>query len=162
MDRVGCPHATGGLGVVTGDRTGCGAVTIASRCTGDRAAQSPSVLRLQELQPVAERVRCVEAVMPRELPIPGHLDSGRCQRLRELAQVAHEDAGMRLAGCRELLLDTEVDLDSPAPEPTSTARSQGRRLLQLERCPGRRPRTRGALLATGGIASLDVVQLGGT
>lgn len=45
--------------------------------SGDRAAQSPSALRLQELQPVAERVRRVEAVVPRELPIPGHLDSGR-------------------------------------------------------------------------------------
>jgi hypothetical protein len=41
-----------------------------------RADGSGLLLRLEELQPVAERVGSVEPVMAGELPVPGHLDVG--------------------------------------------------------------------------------------
>jgi hypothetical protein len=64
---------------------------------------------------------------------------------------------MRLAGCRELLLHTEVHFDSAAPEPTPTARSQGRRLLDLDHAQDAAPERAAPLLATRRDRELDVV-----
>lgn len=67
---------------------------------------------------------------------------------------------MSLAGCSELLLHTQVDFDSPASEPTPSARRENRRLLDLVHPEYAAPEGAAPLLATRWDCELDVVKLG--
>ena len=66
-------------------------------------------LGLAELEPVAERVVDVEAAVPGSAVGAG-LVAGGPQALRERGQVVDDEAGMRLAGRGERLLDADVEL----------------------------------------------------
>ena len=88
-------------------------------------------LCLTQLEPVAERVVDVAAGDTRKRPVGTGLVAGCAQALLERDEIVDDEAGMRLAGRREGLLDSHMQLLAANAEPAAAARRQRLRLRQL-------------------------------
>src|SRR5581483_2150994 len=84
-----------------------------------------------ELEPVPERIGGVEAPRARDRLVPRDLDPRAGEPLREGVEAGDDEAGVRLAGRREGLLDADVQLLRPGAEPAAAARGERGRLRQL-------------------------------
>jgi hypothetical protein len=114
-------------------------------------------LCLAELEAVAEWVVDVAATGSRERGIGLRLAARCSQSLLEGTQILDHETWMRLAGGGERLLDADMQLLRPDPEPAAAARPQRiglRQLLETEQLPVERAC---GPLAAGGRRNLHVV-----
>ena len=77
---------------------------------------------------------------------------------RQRLDVADGDAGMGLAGRREVVLDADVHLEPPRPEPGAASGAKPFGLVHLGQPHRRDPELAHRLLAPCGTRQLDVVQ----
>jgi len=88
----------------------------------------PALLRRDQFNAIAERIKDVGALHAGEIVGVDHLDSG-CFQLREQGCVSTDANGrVRLSGWAEVLLHAQVKLHAFAGKPSSTARGQRRGL----------------------------------
>ena len=76
---------------------------------------------LQEIQPVAERIRYVEAAIAREVLIELDFVSGRLEAVCQCIEVLHLHRRMRLPRRSKVLLHSKVELHGSRAEPCTAA-----------------------------------------
>src|SRR4051794_30854622 len=89
------------------------------------------ILRLDQLQTVAERVRRVKAPHAGERVVGGDRDSCRGQTLPAGFQIAHQERRMGLPHRNEISFDAEMEDRLRSFEPAAAARGERRRLGDL-------------------------------
>jgi hypothetical protein len=110
----------------------------ARRATGIMTKQTSGVLgasacpelllkRLQKLDSVPEWVEDIDAVESREGFVRHRWKPGGAAPGREFCQTAHQDCRVRLAGCPEVRVYTEMKAQCAAAKPDATAGREIRR-----------------------------------
>jgi len=123
-------------------------------------ANRPSCERLQEFKPVPVRILAIEPAHAGELGIEAHRVPGVAQPAGPGVQPGYEQARMGFAGRPEVLLDAEVNFDVMAPEPTTAACSQARRLLDFLQSKYATVEVAECWLASLGAGQLNMVDQG--
>src|SRR6185369_12585152 len=98
----------------TGEATPCCRSRWASCRWGFRRNTRPwrlrsSLERFHQFEPVSERVRGVDSVVPREIVIDD-VHAGLTKLLHQRRQISYEQGGVRRSGGAEIGLDAEMDL----------------------------------------------------
>src|SRR6185503_10104934 len=94
-------------------------------------ASARSRFGLHELETIPERVVDVDAEIARERLVLRHRVPGRAQPLDQARQIAHQQAGMGLAGGVELAVDPQMDPEGAGLEPRAAPRGERGRLRDL-------------------------------
>jgi hypothetical protein len=118
--------------------------------------------RSEELKAVAPRVAAEEPTYTRELLVPIDPHSRRRQTSGDSAKLAiigPPKGRMRLAGWREVLVDTNMQLMVTNGEPNPTVPLQARRLLQLLKAQQLSVESSGLRLARLWRCDLNVIKL---
>src|ERR1700722_4452562 len=102
---------------------------VAGSDNGGRADARSTSARLQELQPIAERVGRVEPIMAGKVVVPRHRVAGRLEPHSKRPQAIHQQTRMSLERRLERVLDAQMHFECAATKPAATPRSQDGRLL---------------------------------
>ena len=108
---------------------------------------------LHELDPVAERIGDVPAIVPGERLVFDDAEPSFFQAADQAAQIGDREGRVRLLGRAEVLLDAEMDLQRPALEPAAASPGQVCGLLRLRDAQEIGVKAARGLLVRAGIAS---------
>ncbi len=87
--------------------------------------------KFNKFEPVSPRILRVEPARVRKVVILDDLYTPVRQRLAQFVQIENRKGRVRFLGCLKIPFDADVHLLRAALEPTTSARSQDRRLLDL-------------------------------
>src|SRR5690349_3450248 len=121
------------------------------------ARREALVAGVDELEPVPERVDCVEPANADVGLIDLGLDACRGERAPQTGKVVDEQRDMRLPGGHERPLDAEVDRNARAREPATATRRERTRLGHLRQPEQPAVERARLVLAAVGDRELDVV-----
>jgi hypothetical protein len=101
---------------------------------------------LEEFQPVAEWIVCVNAPEAGEARVPPDVLARSDQSVHHVVEIGDQNAGMTFAGRSEIVVDSEMQFDGTGAEPRSAARREGRWLIDLDHAEHAGEEISGALL----------------
>ena len=112
----------------------------------------------EELQAISERVARIESIEAADLRVVVNLVASFLQPLADVVQAVHKEGGMCLCCRAEVRLDSQMNLKSGRPEPTSPACLQMSRLVDLLKAKHAPVEFSGIILSALGYRQLHMME----